>query len=258
MVTSSIERFQLIIPVAFFPKYDRTLFKRQLFMQHFPFSNCHYLPQTLAGGAGPFSGVVGKMGAGQLFHPLSAMRTILEHLEVIGGLFGFLPAVGRTEFLPASRAVPRAQFLEQHPQIGIDVRDRSHSRTRIFIVGLLLDLDSGRHIADRIDVRFTDPLVADCLQILALAFLIEHIHRQRRFPGTGYPCEDDPFVPGQVHRDVLQIPFFGADDTDMVHAYSLAFLLVLLLQLYPLAAFLSQLSRMDALFSVILQKRRPR
>jgi hypothetical protein len=183
-------------------------------MQHFPFSNCHYLPQTLAGGAGPFSGVVGKMGAGQLFHPLSAMRTILEHLEVISGLFGFLTAIRRTEFLPASRAVPCAQLLVQHPQIGIDVSDRSHSRTRIFIVGLLLDLDSGGHISDRIDVRFADSLVADRLQILALAFLIEHIHRQRRFPGTGYPCEDDPFVPGQVHRDVLQIPFLGADDAD--------------------------------------------
>ena len=222
MVTSSIERFQLVIPVAFFPKYDRTLFKRQLFMQHFPFSNCHYLPQTLAGGAGPFTGVVGKMGAGQLFHPLSAMRTILEHLEVISGLFGFLTAIRRTEFLPASRAVPCAQLLVQHPQIGIDVSDRSHSRTRIFIVGLLLDLDSGGHISDRIDIRLAYTLVADCFQILTLALLIKHIHRQSRFPGTGYPCEDDPFVPRQVHADVLQIAFLGTADAYIFHDCSLA------------------------------------
>ena len=65
------------------------------------------------------------MGAGQLFHPLSAMRTILEHLEVISGLFGFLTAIRRTKFLPASRAVPCAQLLVQHPQIGIDVALRA-------------------------------------------------------------------------------------------------------------------------------------
>ena len=62
MVTRGNQRLHLVIPVAFFPKYDRTLFKRQLFMQHFPFSNCHYLPQTLAGGAGPFTGDDGAGG----------------------------------------------------------------------------------------------------------------------------------------------------------------------------------------------------
>ncbi|MPM67747.1 hypothetical protein SDC9_114671 [bioreactor metagenome] len=220
MVTSGIKRLQLIITVAFFPKNDRALFKRQLFTEYPLLIDRQHFPHALASCAGTFLGIVGKMGTGQFLHPLIAMRAILEHLEVIGGLFGLLPAIDRTDFLPASRAAPCAQLLEQHPEIGIDVRDRSHSRARIFIGNVLLDLDGGGHMANRLDIRFADPLVADRLQILALALLIKHIHRQSRFPGTGYPCKDNPFVPRQVHGDVFQIPFLRTDDPDMVHVCS--------------------------------------
>ncbi len=122
------------------------------------------------------------------------------------------------------RAVGGADPGVQQAQVVVDLGDRAHGRARVVAGGLLFDGDGGRQAGDDVHVGLVHHLQElprvgrQAFDVAALAFGVQGVEGQGRFPGAGQAREHDQLAPGQVDRDVLQIVGARAADADGVHA----------------------------------------
>ena len=115
------------------------------------------------------------------------------------------------DFLAAVRTVRDADVGEEEPQVVVDLRHRTHRRTRIRAGGLLFDGDGRRETFDQVDVRLLHLLEelarvrGQRLDIPTLSFGVDRVERQRRLAGAGQAGDDHQLVARDVDVDILQV-----------------------------------------------------
>ena len=152
------------------------------------------MSKSLAGRAGPFPGIEGKEGAGDLVHSLAAFTAIHIYMEISSFFPDLFPAVGRADPTPAMRACPHAQFFIYHPQIRIDIRQSPDCGTGVSVGVRLGDDDGRRGSSDPVYFRLADSLERHRLQVLPLAFVEEDVDKQRGFSAAGQAGEYDQLI----------------------------------------------------------------
>ena len=142
----------------------------------------------------------------------SHVHDLVYHL--VYGLFGNLPA--------ALRAVGNTDPRIQQTEVIIDLRNRTHSGTRVTVGRLLIDGNGGRQSLDTFYVRFLhlpqelSRVGGQRFHITPLSFGIDRIKCQGRLSGTGHTGEYHQFISGNVHINVFQIMFIGAPDLNVL------------------------------------------
>ena len=130
---------------------------------------------------------------------------------------GLLP-----DLLAAFGAMRHADARPEKAHIVMDLRHRADGGTGVFGGGLLVNGDGGRQALDIVHVRLVHlseehpGIGAQALHIAALAFGIDGVEGEARFPAAGEARDDHELVPGDLHVDILQIVFTGAFDKNAV------------------------------------------
>ena len=119
-------------------------------------------------------------------------------------------------------AMRRAEAGEEDPQVVVDLGDGADGGTRRLRGIPLLDGDRRREAFDVFDPRLlhlADELPrigAEALDVAALPFGVDRVHRQRTLAGPARPAQDRQLVAGDRDVDVLQVVLAGTADTDLV------------------------------------------
>ena len=122
---------------------------------------------------------------------------------------------------PADGRVCPADPGEQDPEIIVDFRCGGHRGARVPDIDLLLDGDGRGDAFDGFHVRFHHPaqklprIGGQAFRKAALPFGEERVKGQRRFSAAGYAGNHNKAVPGNLHRNVLQVVYFGVSDDDV-------------------------------------------
>ena len=140
----------------------------------------------------------------------------------IDDLLGCLPG----QRLPGAGIVGLTNCRKEHPQIIIDFSRGRDGRSGIRARTTLLDRDRRRKALDKINIRLLHlieklPRVCrETFHIAALAFSIERIKSERRFPGATQSGNDNQFLPGNLQVEVLQIVLACTTDLDNLRRHS--------------------------------------
>ena len=129
---------------------------------------------------------------------------------------------------PAEMAVREADVGEQQPQVVVDFGDGADGGARVRAGRFLLDRDRRRQAVDQIDVRLLHLLEElprvrrQRLDVAALAFRVNRVEGERRFPRAGQAGDDDQPIARDVDVDILEVVYARAAHRNPVvrHRYS--------------------------------------
>ena len=210
-----VKHRKLVFPVLLFPVFYRAVLQRQLLI-HCPFFFYGMNPaQPFTGWAGAFPGIEGKICACYLIHTPAAFTAIHVHIKVISFFLRLLPAAGCRNQLAAVRTSPAAQLFINHTQIRVNIRHGAYRGT-----GIPVRIRLGNHYCrgcapHAFHLRLMNALKGHGFQILPLAFIVENIDEKRGFTGTGKARKYHKFISGDIQRNIFQIAFGDADNTDI-------------------------------------------
>ena len=113
-----------------------------------------------------------------------------------------------------------ADGRKKHAQIIVNLGRGRDGRTRIRPRAALLDRDRGRKPFDEIDVRLfhlveeLPGISRKALDVAALAFGIERIEGERRFPRAAQAGDHDQLLPRNLDVEILEIVLARTTDLD--------------------------------------------
>ena len=127
----------------------------------------------------------------------------------------------RPHFLTAYGRIGAADAREQDAQVIVYLGGSSYGGPRIADIHLLFDGNGGRNALDDIYVRFHHPaqelpgIGRQALCETALTLGKKCIKRQRTLSAAAHAGNHDQTVPGNLHRDVLQVVDAGIPYDDV-------------------------------------------
>ena len=113
--------------------------------------------------------------------------------------------------LPAARTMRMSHARKEQAQVVIDLRYCAHRRARIVTRRFLINGDCRRKSVNIIDIRLIHlpeklpSIRRQRLHIAPLSLCIDGIKGKRRLARTRKPRNNDQFIPGNLHVDVLEI-----------------------------------------------------
>ena len=155
-------------------------------------------------------------------HPFAALRGGLAFLERHDGGDDLLGALAGN-WAAAAVAVGRSDRSVEQAQVIVNLRDCPDGGARAAACGLLLDGDGGAQAFNRVHVRplhLVEELAGvgrKRLDVSALAFRVNDVERQARFPRAGEPRDHRQRPPRNLHADVFQIVLPRAPYRDSVN-----------------------------------------
>ena len=161
-------------------------------------------------------GVLALLSADDRRHHLNARALAQRHHLIHDLIDGLL-----LDLFSAVRAVGRTDPRPQKAQIVVDLRHRTHRRTRILRGRFLIDGDGGGEAVDVVHVGLfllpeKHPRVGrQAFHIPPLSLGIDGVKRQRAFSAAGQSRDDGQLVARDAQADILQIVFPRPFDTDL-------------------------------------------
>ena len=120
----------------------------------------------------------------------------------------------------SSRRIGNTHARPEQTHIVVDLRDRADGRAGILGGGFLLDRDGGGEPFDGVHVWFAHQFEElagvgrEAFNVAALAFCVDCIERERRFPRAGQARDDRERVTRDCDVDILEVVGACATDTD--------------------------------------------
>lgn len=120
------------------------------------------------------------------------------------------------------RAVRRTKAGKEDAEIIIDLSDGSDRRAGVTTMTFLVDRNAGRETFDLVDIGFIyfrqelARVGRERLNVAALAFSKDGVEGKGGFAGAGKARKDDKFVSRDFQRNVFEIVFAGAFDSNLV------------------------------------------
>ena len=212
-----VQRLDHVILVPLHPEVHRAVFERTALVERRRQVDGERRAQPLARGARTLLRVERELRARELRHPAAACAAPHEHEEVAAVLLGLLLARVRADGDAAMRARAHVQLLEHHAQVGVRDGHGTHRGARVAVGVRLRHEDGGRRARDAVDLRLANALEPQRLEVLALAFVEQHVHEQRRLARPRQPGERDEPALRNVERDALEVAFARVQDADVRH-----------------------------------------
>ncbi|HJQ20121.1 MAG TPA: hypothetical protein VJ867_07220 [Gemmatimonadaceae bacterium] len=128
----------------------------------------------------------------------------------------------RAQLTAAHFAVGAADASPEQPQVIVDLRSRADGGAGRLGRVLLLDGDGGREPLNDVDVGFLHPfeklprIRRQRFDVAPLAFGVNGVEGERRFPRSGRAGDDGEGTAGDVEVDPLEIVLAGAPNLDRV------------------------------------------
>ena len=120
---------------------------------------------------------------------------------------------------------------EQQPQVIVDFGDGAHRGARVMAGGLLLDGDRRAQPLDMVHIGLLHHrqelpgIGGQRFHVTALAFGVQGVERQRRFPGPGKSGDHHQLVTGNVEVHVFQVMGASAPNQNGIHEMACPWLL---------------------------------
>ena len=129
------------------------------------------------------------------------------------------------------RAARLTHAGEQQSQVIVDLGDGAHRGARVMAGGFLLDGDRRAQPFDVVHIGLLHHrqelpgIGGQGLHVTALAFGVEGVERQRRFPGPGKSGDHHQLVTGNVEVHVFQVMGASAPNQNGIHEMACPWLL---------------------------------